>query len=485
MLSKLASWSVSTAGPNTTQSRAEIGKLQKSSHLVFAKVNSPTPIIYHALYGNLAVVDEEVVTFLRSSDGPSTFSDFVSRIGTHVAQQLWNHYFLVSDPGEERREIREELRKREQLAPSGYFVTALQISASNACNFACSYCFADTSDKRSTIRTMLDSGPKNVDFTVAAGAIRETLALARSHGHEQIVVKFLGREPLVNWRVIRELLHQFEPSEVRWAVTTNGALITEDIANDMRDFNIFTVVSLDGPPETHDTFRILKAGGSTYDLVMRGMLRLQDASVPYGVSAVLSSATDLRKYHRFCDDVASAGASELELNLAMQTNFVRVQQRYRTVQELGADLVDIYRYADGRIHLHGDWIDPFHRILTTHKERGRDLARPLGSACSATSHQLSLEPSGDLFPCRAMSTHYGHISDLRSALTSSAYRNVAMRTFYNVPHCSRCVLEGFCQGTCLGSSEESSGDIYNPQVEYCDVYRLVTELLLNIWRPAL
>ena len=129
--------------------------------------------------------------------------------------------------------------------------------------------------------------------------------------------------------------------------------------------------------------------------------------------------------------------------------------------------------------MHGDWLDPFRKITTIHKYRDdADIARPLGASCTATSHQISIEPTGDLFPCRAISLHYGHIDDLSSILAGEDYKKVAMRTYFNVPYCQGCNLEGFCQGTCLGSSEEAFGDIYSPQEEYCTIYRRATERLL-------
>jgi uncharacterized protein len=78
-----------------------------------------------------------------------------------------------------------------------------------------------------------------------------------------------------------------------------------------------------------------------------------------------------------------------------------------------------------------------------------------------------------------MSAHYGHLDDLPSVLTSDGYRHVMMRTYYNVPYCRGCELEGHCQGTCLGSAEEASGNIYDPQAEYCAVYRAAARHLLE------
>ena len=78
-----------------------------------------------------------------------------------------------------------------------------------------------------------------------------------------------------------------------------------------------------------------------------------------------------------------------------------------------------------------------------------------------------------------MATYFGRIDDLPSILKSESYRQVVMRTYANVPYCQGCELEGFCQGTCLGSLEEANGDIYQPQEDYCRIYKLATTRLLS------
>jgi radical SAM protein with 4Fe4S-binding SPASM domain len=195
--------------------------------------------------------------------------------------------------------------------------------------------------------------------------------------------------------------------------------------------------------------------------------------------------TDFAAMRGFIDHLVDFGARELELTLVMQTDTLRAQTAAPDKTVLAGELVDLYSYAtDKGLLVHGDWVDPFHRILATHKFRSEErIAQPLGASCSATSHQISLEPTGDMFPCRAMSSHYGHIDDLDAVLHSDAYRDVVMRTYFNVPACRNCELEGFCQGTCLGSAEEANKDIYKPQEDYCQLYRLTTRLLLNTLEP--
>ena len=185
--------------------------------------------------------------------------------------------------------------------------------------------------------------------------------------------------------------------------------------------------------------------------------------------------------HDFVDRLAELGAHDLELTLVMQTDEFRAQASFPDDEWLVSELVGLYEHGTEQgLAIHGDWVDPFQAILATHKFRDEErITRAAPPGCSATSHQISLEPSGDLFPCRAMSLHYGHIDGLEAVFKSEAYRQVAMRTYFNVPRCHGCPLEGFCQGTCLGSLEEGSGDIYQPQDDYCRIYRLAAERLLG------
>jgi radical SAM protein with 4Fe4S-binding SPASM domain len=90
-----------------------------------------------------------------------------------------------------------------------------------------------------------------------------------------------------------------------------------------------------------------------------------------------------------------------------------------------------------------------------------------------------VEPSGNVFGCRALETKVGDISALESLFNGSAYKNLAMRTYSNVPACKGCKLEGLCQGVCIGHSEKNFQDIYQPDNKYCDVYRAMFNLVLH------
>lgn len=453
-----------------------------SRHLRVVNTDGTQPAAYHELFGNLTLIDQDLAKILSERDGSQELEYLQDILPPAVFRLLRDSYFIVESMEEERELIDQWLKDRRQDIPSGALIGALQITSSNACNFGCTYCFADAADHRNPLREQISDSEKNISFETASQAIDNVLDLARLHGKDGIVVKFLGREPLVNWRVIEALLHRYSQDPIQWAVTTNGTLLTEPMVEALKRFDVHVVVSLDGPAAINDRFRFFKSGDGTYSQVVSKIQLLREASLDFGVSSVLSAATLVDQMYGFIDDVVSWGASEIELNLVMQSDLVQIQGAHRNNNALVDKLVDLYGYASKKISVYGDWVNPFHQIVANHKFRDEQrLYRPLGPSCAASSHQLSVEPTGDIFPCRAMSTHYGNISNLDKVLTSSEYARVAMRTYFNVAYCRGCRIEGFCQGTCLGSSEEASGDIYQPQGEYCDVYRLAAEQLLEKW----
>jgi uncharacterized protein len=455
--------------------------IRVSRHLHISKREDGAYVAFHALFGNASVLDNELaasIQRLRETSGSKEF--FAAEFGEEIATQLHDSYYLASE-NEERSITEHWLAERASLVSSGYYLGGLQISSSNACNFACSYCFADRSDERSAERRKGASTP-NITFETACEAIEKVLATAEAHGRSRIGVKFLGREPLVNFKVMSRLFEHYSTERIVWSMTTNGSLITPEISKQLAKVNAIVVVSIDGLPEVNDALRVLKVpkkGQSTYDMAMHGFERLVAAGVKCSISSVVSAKTDFATMPSFLRIVRDAGCREIELTLAMQTGTLQAQQD--DANKLVRQLVALYvEAAKLGLHVSGDWIDPYHAILANHKFRvDRAMTRPQGVGCQATEHQISVEPNGDLFPCRAMSLHYGSLANWDAVLNGDAYRKVVMRTFYAVPYCQSCPLEGHCQGTCLGSLEQSTGDILSPQESYCNIYRDVSFALLT------
>jgi uncharacterized protein len=149
--------------------------------------------------------------------------------------------------------------------------------------------------------------------------------------------------------------------------------------------------------------------------------------------------------------------------------------------EYAAKLLRFYHHGKKLgLAVTGDWYDPFATLFHTTKRATDDRVQRLApNSCSATDHQISIEPGGGIFGCRALDTKLGSVDDLTAMFHSPTYKHLSMRTYYNVPFCRGCKLEGLCQGVCLGHSERKFQNIYQPDNDYCNIYREVFDLLLK------
>lgn len=67
------------------------------------------------------------------------------------------------------------------------------------------------------------------------------------------------------------------------ALQTNGANLNEEWCQLFKEFDFLIGVSLDGPRELHDTFRLDKAGNPTFDRVMAGISLLKQHQVEFNI----------------------------------------------------------------------------------------------------------------------------------------------------------------------------------------------------------
>lgn len=125
------------------------------------------------------------------------------------------------------------------------------VSITNRCNLACPYCFHQQSDCDMTLETM--------EMT-----IRYLLSNA-ARANRKASVSFFGGEPLLRFHdIIYPIVTKYGDA-IEWSITTNGTLLTEQIIDFCKDFNIVILLSIDGCKNVQDIQRPLKDGNSSFD----------------------------------------------------------------------------------------------------------------------------------------------------------------------------------------------------------------------------
>jgi uncharacterized protein len=186
------------------------------------------------------------------------------------------------------------------------------LKVASRCNLNCSYCYVyNKGDNtwRSKPAIMSDQ-----IFAVALDRIRRYCEQA---GQRRVALTFHGGEPcLAGWRrfeawcnTVRETLGPV--AEVELGIQTNGTLVDDVWADVLRSNGVRVGISIDGPKDLHDTFRVDHQGHGSHDSVVRGLGILQRAGVPVEALAVIPCGTDGLSVHRHLLDLGLTRISYL------------------------------------------------------------------------------------------------------------------------------------------------------------------------------
>ncbi len=133
------------------------------------------------------------------------------------------------------------------------------------CNLKCVHCYSASADVDYPDELTTEEGKKLIDDLAAFGAP---------------VILFSGGEPLMRPDLL-ELAKYATDKGMRAVISTNGTLITKEIAAKLRKIGLSYVgVSLDGLEKTHDRFRGTKGA---FEKAMEGIRNCRDAGIKVGI----------------------------------------------------------------------------------------------------------------------------------------------------------------------------------------------------------
>jgi uncharacterized protein len=148
--------------------------------------------------------------------------------------------------------------------------------------------------------------PKHMSAEVVNDVIRQLATLYEDQRHPFAVVLH-GGEPLLLPRpvlvTLLEGLATHLPRICSRSIQTNGILIDDDLLELCLRTNTTLSVSLDGPADVHDSFRVGFDGSGTYSSTMAGIGRIQQhpqtARIFTGVLSVVDPQSDARQSYEF------------------------------------------------------------------------------------------------------------------------------------------------------------------------------------------
>jgi uncharacterized protein len=285
-------------------------------------------------------------------------------------------------------------------APPAFHLLAKPTGA--ACNLDCAYCFF--LDKE-----VFYPGSK---FRMSDSALEQYIRqLIEAHQVNEVNIAWQGGEPTLMgldfYRRAMTLVEKYRRPGMTFLHTmqTNGTLLDEEWVTFFKEYDFLLGISIDGPAELHDVYRLDKGGRATFDRVMRGLRLLQKHGVEYNVLTTVNrvNADYPLDVYRFLRD--EAGTTWMQFipvverinldGLTLTQEGSTVSDRSVRPEQFGLFLSAIFdewvRHDVGRI-----FVQTFEATLANW------LGMPSSGMCvfnETCGTGLAIEHNGDLYSC--------------------------------------------------------------------------------------
>jgi uncharacterized protein len=348
------------------------------------------------------------------------------------------------------------------LADGPFRLGAIALDVSGRCNLACRYC--------------AEAATQPARPAMSEETLRAAWRLLCPDGEPRAgtSIRLGSGEPLLAFPLLRRLQelikrHGGSPAEGRPDVflTTNGTLVGKRVRDWLVASGWHVKLSLDGPREVHDRWRVDSGGRGTWRRVSAAAAELA-ARMPerFSVTAVLCRGADPGEvFHR----IAALGVDRIEL--------VPVAHENPDVVPGGADLESYRRFVEGYAEQVARDVD--NRVPTLvrfenslRRVMGYDLCRV---PCGAGRTFLGVDASGDLYPCFRFfgirGYRLGRLPEGENVRRTADFRRQAGRPYEERADCRACWAAPLCGGPCFACAETFGKGSGVPLESHCAYVR--------------
>ncbi len=187
--------------------------------------------------------------------------------------------------------------------PPGFHLLAKP--SGSTCNIDCTYCFFLSKE------ALYPNDRSRMSAATLEAYIRQLL---ESHRVPEVTVAWQGGEPtlmkLEFFQHAVALVEKYrQPGQaVKHTFQTNGLLLDDAWCTFFKQHDFLVGLSVDGPRELHDTYRLDRRGKGTFDLVMKGWRALRRHDVEFNILCTVNAANQHhgRTVYRFFRDELGA-----------------------------------------------------------------------------------------------------------------------------------------------------------------------------------
>ena len=343
--------------------------------------------------------------------------------------------------------------------------------ASAVCNLDCSYCF------------YLD---READPYKALPARKMTLQTLERlvetylfYSYPNSVFAFQGGEPTLTGPAFFEKLVELQQQHgrngqaVANAMQTNGVLIDDRWCRLFKAFNWLIGISIDGPQEVHDLYRLNKGGEGTWRKVMDGMECMKRHGVEFNALCVLSQS-NIDKPKEIYKFFRSLGIDYLQFIPLSEFDAEGKPQPFTiTPGQYGRFMCETFELW---------WPDRRKVRIRSFDNIAEALAGQVPGNCTmhtSCDSYVVVEYNGDVYPCDFFVENdwkLGNVNDDSWTEIAGRQKRFQFAANKSVPHpdCDVCEYVNLCHGGCPKHRHDPKGR-FDDLDYFCGAYKMIFE----------
>jgi uncharacterized protein len=347
------------------------------------------------------------------------------------------------------------------MASTGFHI--MTKSMGPICNLDCKYCFYLEKEKLY---------PETRGWAMAPDILeRYVRQYIEAQPFDEVHFAWQGGEPTLLgvefFRQIVALQQKYTGGKtIHNALQTNGTVIDDEWARFLAENRFLVGISIDGPRELHDFYRVDKGGAPTFDRVMRGLNKLKEHGVEFNTLTVVNrqnSQFPLEVY-RFLKEAGSGFMQfipvvERETPSPKADGLVLIKPRFDGPAEVTDWSVEPLAYGRFLAAIFDEWVKQdvariFVQQFDVALESWMGMEASLCVFRKTCGSALAMEHAGDLYSC----DHYvypenrlGNIMEqtLAQMAGSAQQKKFGQDKLDSLPRmCRECDVRFACNGEC-------------------------------------
>lgn len=291
-------------------------------------------------------------------------------------------------------------------------------------------------------------------------------------------VSFFGGEPLLEWNLL-QFCHEYLSRRavevnipVRYGITTNGTLLTQDKLEWMAERDFLIGLSLDGSPAMHDTNRRFADGRGSHAAVMQALERIN--AFPKLRSKVIC-VVNPDNHHYLREGVRwlhehYRGNIGLNFDYWSEWTDAQFESLTQELEGMVSDIAESYRIGQPMR------VEAIDGKIRSHLYAGKEFC----NHCRIGEQEIAVSVDGKLFPCSRM-VGVGDepeitFGDVRCGIDRARQHYYIATRGNATPECRICALRRRCTNTCGCTNYAGTGRINHVSPFLCNLQQTLIRL---------